>query len=68
MDAFEERMKDFIQQLAQDSGTRLVAAFQHVARTSEMRTQQLIAANGLLGERMPAVEDRVSAPEPERRA
>jgi hypothetical protein len=68
MDAFEGRMKDFMQQLAQDSGTRIVAAFQNVARTSEMRTQQVIAANALLGERMLTVEDRVSALERERRA
>jgi hypothetical protein len=66
MDAFEGRMKDFIQQLTQEAGTRIIAAFQNVARTSDMRTRQAIADTGLLGERMLNVEDRISALERER--
>jgi len=66
MDAFEARMKEFIQQSTEDAGTRIVAEFQNLARTSEMRTQQVVAANGLLFERMLNVEDRILALERER--
>jgi hypothetical protein len=67
MDAFEERMKDFIQHSTQDAGMRIIAEFQNLARTSEMRTQQVITATGLFGQRMLNVEDRISALERERR-
>jgi hypothetical protein len=67
MEAFEERMKDFTQQSTEDAGTRIIAEFQNLARTSEMRMQQAITATALLGEWMLNVEDRISALEPERR-
>lgn len=60
-------MKDFTQQSTEDAGTRIIAEFQNLARTSEMRMQQAITATALLGEWMLNVEDRISALEPERR-
>jgi hypothetical protein len=42
-------------------GSRLVDEFRKLAANSEMQTDRLIAANALLGERMLAVEERISA-------
>jgi len=42
-------------------GSRLADEFRKLAANSEMQTDQLIAANALLGGRMSAVEERISA-------
>jgi hypothetical protein len=61
IDAVEERMKDFVRQSSQDLETKIITEFHKWGRTSDMRTRQAITDTGLLGERMLAVEDRVSA-------
>jgi hypothetical protein len=41
--------------------TKLLTEFHKWGRTADMRTRQAITDTGLLGERMLAVEDRISA-------
>src|SRR5580700_10677479 len=67
IDAVEERMKDFVRQSNHDLETKIITEFHKWGRTSDMRTRQAITDTGLLGERMLAVEDRISALERERR-
>ena len=66
IDAVEERMKDYVKEAAHDLETKMIKEFHKWGRTSDMRTRQTIIDTGLLGERMLAVEDRVSALERER--
>ncbi len=68
IDAVEERLKDYIRAADHDLETKIIGEFHKWGRTSDMRTRQAITDTGLLGERMLAVEDRVSALERERRA
>jgi len=72
IDAVEERLKDYVRQSNHDLETKIITEFHKWGRTSEMhswdmRTRQAITDTGLPGERMLAVEDRVAAPERERR-
>jgi hypothetical protein len=67
IDAVEERMKDFVRLSIRDLETKIITEFHKWGRTSDMRTRQAITDTGLLGERMLAVEDRISALERERR-
>jgi hypothetical protein len=61
IDAAEDRLKVFIHQADHDLETKVITEFHKWGRTSDMRTRQAITDVGLLGERMLAVEDRVSA-------
>jgi hypothetical protein len=61
IDAVEERMKDFVRQSNHDLETKIITEFHKWGRTSDMRTRQAITDVALLGERMLAVEDRISA-------
>jgi len=67
IDAVEERLKDHIRQSNHDLETKIITEFHKWGRTSDMRTRQAITDVGLLGERVLAVEDRISALERERR-
>lgn len=61
IDAAEERIKDFVREADRDLETKVVGEFWKWGRTSDMRTRQAITDTALLGERMLAVEDRLSA-------
>jgi hypothetical protein len=67
IDAVEERLKAFVAQADHDLETKIITEFHKWGRTADMRTRQAITDTGILGERMLAVEDRVSALERERR-
>jgi hypothetical protein len=67
IDAVEERLRDYVRQSGLDLETKIITEFHKWGRTSDMRTRQAITDTGLLGERMLAVEDRISALERERR-
>ncbi len=60
-------MKDYVRQSIQDLETKIITEFHKWGRTADMRTRQAITDTGLLGERMLAGEDRISALERERR-
>ena len=60
IDAVEERLKDFIRAADHDLETKIIGEFHKWGRTSDMRTRQAITDVGLLGERVLAVEDRIS--------
>lgn len=66
IDAVEDRLKDYVRQADHDLETKVITEFHKWGRTSDMRTRQAITDAGLLGERMLAVEDRLSALERER--
>jgi hypothetical protein len=66
IDAVEVRLKEFIAQADHDIETKIITEFHTWGRTSDMRTRQAITDTGLLGERMLAVEDRISALERQR--
>jgi chromosome segregation ATPase len=68
IDAVEERMKDYVKEAVHDLETTMIKEFHKWGRTSDMRTRQAITDTGFLGERLLAVEDRVSALERERNA
>jgi len=68
IDAVEDRLKDFIAKADHDMETKLLTEFQKWGRTSDMRTRQALTNAELLGERMLAVEDRISALERQRLA
>ncbi len=61
IDAVEDRIKDHISSADHDLETKIITEFHKWGRTSDMRTRQAITDVGLLGERMLAVEDRISA-------
>src|SRR5713226_1610667 len=61
IDAVEQRLKDFIREADHDLETKIITEFHRWGRTSDMRTKQALSETGLLGERMLAVEDRLSA-------
>lgn len=66
IDAAEDRMKIHVSKQCEIVETKLLIEFQKWGRTSDMRTRQAITDVGLLGERMLAVEDRISALERDR--
>jgi hypothetical protein len=57
----ETRLREHVSIEDEKVETRLLTEFHKWGRTSEMRTRQAITDVGLLGERMLAVEDRISA-------
>jgi hypothetical protein len=57
----ETRLREHVSIEDEKVETRLLTEFHKWGRTSEMRTRPAITDVGLLGERMLAVEDRVSA-------
>ena len=61
LDAVETRLKDFILEADRDLETRIVGEFWKWGRTSDMRTKQALENIGAFGERLLAVEDRISA-------
>jgi hypothetical protein len=61
IDAVEERLKEFVARSDHDLETKVITEFHKWGRTSDMRTRQAITDTGILGERMLAVEDRISA-------
>jgi predicted nucleic acid-binding Zn-ribbon protein len=61
VDAVEERMKDYVKETVRDMETNVITEFHKWGRTSDMRTRQAITDTGFLGDRLLAVEDRVSA-------
>jgi hypothetical protein len=67
IDAVEERLKDFVAKADHDLETKIITEFHKWGRTSDMRTRTAITETALLGERMLAVEDRITALERERR-
>jgi len=67
IDAVEDRIKDHISRSDHDLETKIITEFHKWGRTSDMRTRQAITDVGLLGERMLAVEDRISALERDRK-
>jgi hypothetical protein len=66
LDAVEARLKDFIGASDHDMETKIITEFHKWARTSDMRTRTALTNAEFLGERMLAVEDRVSALERQR--
>jgi hypothetical protein len=66
LDAVEERLREFVARSDHDLETKVITEFHKWGRTSDMRTRQAITDAGILGERMLAVEDRISALERER--
>jgi len=60
-------MKDYVGSAIHDLETKIITEFHKWGRTSDMRTKQAITDTGILGERMLAVEDRISALERDRR-
>jgi UDP-N-acetyl-D-mannosaminuronic acid transferase (WecB/TagA/CpsF family) len=61
IDAFEERLKDCVREALRDLETRLAAEFRKWGRTADLRTRQVISDVSLFGERLMAVEDRMTA-------
>jgi chromosome segregation ATPase len=61
IDAVEERMKDYVKETVRDMETTVISEFHKWGRTSDMRTRQAITDTGFLGDRLLAIEDRVSA-------
>ncbi len=57
----EARLREHVSVEGQKVETKLLTEFHKWGRTSEMRTRQAITDVGLLGERVLAVEDRISA-------
>jgi hypothetical protein len=68
IDAAEDRMKAHMSKQCETVETKLLTEFQKWGRTSDMRTRQALTNAELLGERMLAVEDRISALERQRSA
>jgi len=64
--AMESRLMGHVSEQCEKVETKLLTEFFKWGRTSDMRTCQAITDTGLLGERMLAVEDRVTALERER--
>jgi ABC-type phosphonate transport system ATPase subunit len=59
--AIEERLKDFVREAVRDLETKLVAEFWKWGRIADLRTRQVISDVSLFGERLMAVEDRMTA-------
>jgi uncharacterized lipoprotein YehR (DUF1307 family) len=57
----ETRMREHVSIECEKVETKLLTEFHKWGRTADMRTRQAITDTGLLGERMLAVEDRISA-------
>jgi hypothetical protein len=68
IDVAEDRMKVHVSKQCETVETNLLTEFQKWGRTSDMRTRTALTNAELLGERMLAVEDRISALERERSA
>jgi hypothetical protein len=66
LDAAEERLEEFVQRANHDLETKIITEVHKWGRTSDMRTRQAITDVGLPGERLLAVEDRISALERQR--
>ncbi len=60
-DQRSEGLKAYINERSEKVETALLSEFWKWGRTSDMRTRQAITDTGLLGERVLAIEDRVSA-------
>jgi hypothetical protein len=67
IDAVEERLKDFISKADRDMETKVITEFHKWGRSSDMRTRHALVEASALGDRMLAVEDRVSALERDRK-
>ena len=67
LEAMEGRLLQHVSQECEKVETKLLTEFHKWGRTSDMRTRQAITDTGILGERMLAVEDRISALERDRR-
>lgn len=67
MDELENRMKDHVSEKCEAVETRLLSEFWKWGRTSDIRTRQVMSDVSMLGERMLALEDRVTALEFNRR-
>jgi hypothetical protein len=59
--AMEERFKTHVSVECEKIETKLLNEFYKWGRTSEMRTRQAITDVGMLGERLIAAEERISA-------
>jgi hypothetical protein len=66
MEAMEARLRQHVGIECEKVETKLLTEFHKWGRTSDMRTRQAITDTGLLGERMLAAEDRISALERQR--
>ena len=61
IDAAEVRIKEFVREADHDLETKVSAEFHKWGRTSDMRTRQALTDTGLLGEKLLALEDRITA-------
>ena len=60
IDQLRVELKEHVSEELEKVETKLLTEFHKWGRTSDMRTRQAITDTGILGERMLAVEDRVS--------
>lgn len=68
IETMDAQLREHVSVECEKVETKLLTEFHKWGRTSEMRTRQAITDVGLLGERMLAVEDRISALERQRGA
>lgn len=61
IDASEVALKEHISTAVRNMETKVISEFWKWSRSSDMRTRQALSEASVLGERMLAVEDRITA-------